>query len=545
MPARAQDIKARAEALKAERAPLDSHLQELRDNFNPSGDAIITREVLGVKTHQRIYNSAPEQALDSAAAGLYGMLVNPSIQWFGYRDHDEGFNRDREAGAWLDAAALRSKRAFDAPSGNFAPQQHEKYKNVLTYGTAAMFLAEIPGRPTRFQTHPMAGIYVAENDEGRVDTVYNCYRLTARQAVQKFGDRAPAKVREAAGDDNRKDEKFEFVHATYPRRDRDRDRLDNGNMPFASVHLCLEGDELIAESGYPEFPWVVPRWEKRAGEAYGRSPAMKTLPDAKMLQRVMAAVISGAELAILPPVQVPDDGVIGPVRLTPKGVNTVRGDLLTYQGGGIRPVLTGAQPQLGMELVERIVGSIERAFFADLIRFPRDPRMTATQFLELVERIRQDLGPIIGRLETEDLGPMIERNFQILVRQGFIPPPPPQMAGRAIRVEYFSPVQRAMRMSQARAVAQTMELVGPLGQLHPEVWDQFDLDATALHIADLFGWPKDTLRAPEAVAEIRRARNEASEERTQTQDLMQGGEVAAHLLPALANAAGGGGQEAA
>ena len=41
-------------------------------------------------------------------------------------------------------------------------------------------------------------------------------------------------------------------------------------MPIESIYINITEVSLVRESGFPEWPWSVPRWSKRAGEKYGR-----------------------------------------------------------------------------------------------------------------------------------------------------------------------------------------------------------------------------------------------------------------------------------
>ena len=53
---------------------------------------------------------------------------------------------------------------------------------------------------------------------------------------------------------------------------------NNKNMDFVSCHVHEKSGTLLRESGFKEFPYVVPRYLKSSSnEVYGRSPAMNAL----------------------------------------------------------------------------------------------------------------------------------------------------------------------------------------------------------------------------------------------------------------------------
>lgn len=521
----ARDLLARAERLKADRSGFDRHWQEIRDVIYPAATSFAGPEGPGRKAHAQVFDSTGEQAAELLAAALHAGLTHPATPWFHLRALDDTINKDDSAGRWLEEAGRRMLDVFNSPSANFAPQQHEKYLDLVAFGSACMYVEDRPGRLPLFQTRSLAECFFAESAEGRVDTNFRWFELTARQAAQRWGDRAGRRVTQAAEDSRRQDDPIRFVHAVYPRSGGALAMTENGHaarrharaagplsLPYASCWINVDEMTLVEEGGFHEFPYTCPRWLKRAGEIYGRGPGMKALADVKMLQRAMKVTIRGVEKMVDPPLMIADDGVISPVRLMPSGVNHVRADLM--QGGGlpIRPIDTGGRPDIGEEFLKSTRTRIEFAFYTHLIQFARDPAMTATQFLGITEQTARVLAPILARLQVEDLDPLVQRVFGILGRAGMLPPPPPALRGTRLRIEYVSPITRAQTMGDARALAQTAEAIAPLLQSNPEVLDNFDADAAARDIADIVGLRKAWLRNVDTVKAMRQARQQVQQQ---------------------------------
>lgn len=526
----------RAEDLKSRRANWESHWQEVRDYIIPVVKSFTGTESPGIKAHDLVVDSTGEQADELLANNLHSMLTDPAGVWFNLRARDDALNDDADAAAWLEAARDRMLAVFNSPRSNFVNAVHELYLDVSSFGTAAMYLPDLPGRGIAFQARPLSEMLLAENADGIVDTWIREFTLTARQAAQAFGDALGAQVAKAAAEPRSQDQPFNFLHAVYPRSDYGAARGRAGgarDMPWASCWVCREDQNLLRESGYHEPPFVTPRWYKRAGETYGRGPGMKALADVKMLQRGARINISGAELAMRPPLQVPDDGVMSPVRLTPGGLNTVRADVLAM-GGGIKPLLTGARPDIGEELLQNARARIDAAFYGPMLRMIRDPRATATQILELKNEMLRIMAPILGRLQSEFLGPLIDRVFAAMWRGGAFPEPPAALAGAALDVEYVGPLAKAQHLAEARGIAQTMEIMTPLLAADPTLLDNVDGDLTFRHVADLLSWPKSTLRSLEAVQRIRAGRAEATQQQAETTELIQGAGAAAKVMKVLA-----------
>lgn len=550
-----RDLLARAERLRGDRGAFDSHWQEIRDVIYPAAASFthsggMGREIAGRKAHHQVLDSTAEQAGELLAAALHAGLTHPATSWFHLRALDDSAIEDDAAARWLEEASRRILDVFNSPGTNFAPQQHEKYLDLVAFGSACMYVEDRPGNLPLFQTRPLSECYFAESVEGRVDTNFRWFELTARQAVQRWGTKAGRRIAQAAEDPRRQDDPFRFVHAVYPRDNHGHGRLGPTALPFASCWISVDENLLVDEGGFHEFPYTCPRWLKRAGEVYGRGPGMKALADVKMLQRAMKVTIRGVEKLVDPPLIVADDGVISPVRVTPSGINYVRADMLQNGGMPIRPLETGGRPDLGEAFLRSVRERIEFAFYTHLIQFARDPQMTATQFLGISEQTARVLAPILARLQVEDLDPLVQRVFGILSRAGMLPPIPPALAGRPIRVEYVSPITRAQKAGDARALAQTAEAIAPLLQSNPEVLDNFDADAATRDIADILGLRKAWLRSADTVQAMRRAKQQVQEQAAAGDSMAQIAGLAGKAAPALrelmpalqgaAGAAGGG-----
>jgi len=511
----AQTLITRFDRLASERATLESNLEQVRELFYPEALPFNRRDTPGQKVHEKVFDSTPEQSAELLAAGLQAILTNPSSKWFNMAPANPSIADDEEAARWLEQSADLMYAVFNSPNTNFAPQQHEKYMDLVTFGNGVMYIADRPGRLPLFSTRPLAECFMSESDEGRIDTVFRKFEMTARNAVAQWGNGVSDQVKRMADDPQRMDVKGWYLHAVFPRKGFDPNKMDQRNMPFASVYVCLTGKKVIREGGYMEFPYTTPRWMKRAGEVYGRGPGMKALADARMLQRVMKVSIRGVEKMIDPPLIVADDGVMSPLRVTPSGINYVRWDMMSGSTSPIRPLETGGQPNLGDVFMQDIRQRIEAAFYTPLLQFARDPRMTATQVLQITEQVMQTMNPILGRMQVEDLGPLIDRVFGIMLRAGAFGEPPEVLQGQQIKVEYVSPVAKAQRLQEARAVTQLYESAAPLIQMDPTVQDNVDADETFRNLADVLGLRKDNMRPKELVSQMRQARQQVAEQQAQ------------------------------
>lgn len=168
---------------------------------------------------------------------------------------------------------------------NFNTEVHEMYLDLTSIGTGCLFVEEnskgFAEGGIHFKTLHINEFYIQENVNGYVDTVYRKYKMTARQALQEFGeDNLGDKVKEAAH--SKPEKEFVFIHAVEPAEDYTRMTGEsNTKLKFHSCHACEEDKMIVRSGGYNEFPYLVPRWAKATGETYGRSPSYNALPDIK------------------------------------------------------------------------------------------------------------------------------------------------------------------------------------------------------------------------------------------------------------------------
>lgn len=529
------DIILRHERMRMDRSTLDSHLDQVRELFYPVAMPFTSSNTPGAKVHQAVLDSTPEVSAALLAAGLQALMCNPASQWFGLVTFDDRLMENEDVVGWLDHVVKRMLAVFNSPRSNFIPQQHEKLMDVACFGTGCMYIADRYGNFPLFSTRPLAECYFAESAEGRIDTVYRCFELTARQAVAEWGNAAGTKIVEAADDLKRQDNKFKFIHATYPRANARPGARHRRGLPFASCFVALDEKHLIDEGGFHEFPYAVPRWIKRAGEIYGRGPGMTALADARMLQRMMKVTIRGAEKIIDPPLMVADDGIMSPVRTGASALTTVRWDLFMGRQDPVKPLLTGGRPDLGEELMRGVRQRIENAFYLPLLQFARDPNMTATQVLQITEQVMQQLNPILGRMQVEDLGALIDRTFGVMLRAGFFEPPPAALAGQELRVEYVSPVAKQQRLGEVRAYAQLQEVFQLELAENPALRDNIDSDANYRHTADVLGVSRAIFRPRGVVAKMRQARQQEQAIASERAGALEEAQAAAHGAKAMAS----------
>ena len=530
-------IMARFDRLKTGRQNWETHWQEVADYMQPRKADVTRTRSRGDKRTELIFDSSPIQAVELLAASLHGMLTNPSTPWFSLRYKDQGLDADDEAKLWLEGVTDTMYTAFNR--SNFQQEIFELYHDLITFGTAAMFIEEDQDDLLKFSTRHINEIYITENDKGRIDTVYRKFKITLRAAFQQFAENLSEEARNKVEKDPF--DEIDILHAVYPRQDFDPTKKDKKNMEFESTYVEYKNGNELSVGGFMEFPFVVPRYLKASHEIYGRSPAMTALPDVKMLNEMSKTTIKAAQKQVDPPLLVPDDGFLLPVRTVPGGLNFYRSGTRDR----IEPLNIGANNPLGLNMEEQRRTAIRNVFYVDQLLLQQGPQMTATEVIQRNEEKMRLLGPVLGRLQSELLKPMIDRCFAILLRNNQFAPAPEFLSGQDIEIEYVSPLAKAQKGTELSSITRAIEILGSLANVAP-VFDYINFDSLVKHIADLVGVPQKVLKLQSQVNAEREQAAQQQEQMAQMQQLQQvakaGGDIAplAKALPdearAVANA---------
>lgn len=507
-----QDLIGRQKRLAETRRPWESHWQELAELLLPRRADFTSAGGPGEKRTDQQFDSVPMQAARGLAAALDGMLKSKSTPWFAIKAADDSLNRRAEVKHWLEQAQEIVYSAIYDPRARFLQHSAEVDLDLVVFGTGVMFVGERVGQGRlSFRSYHLSDIFLSENADGEIDTVFRRFRLTARQAVQKFSrDSIGDKIREAL--DENGDREFPFLHVVLPREERDPGRRDQKSMAFASIFIDVESEHMVSEGGYTELPYVIPRWDTSSDEIYGRSPGMLALPDAKTLNQMSKTILRAGHKMVDPPLLMPDDGVKSGPRTWPGGITYFDADVLARTGGRppITPLVTGANIPLGREMQNDVREQVWSAFFHNVMQLPVEgPQMTATEIMQRKEEFLRVIGPTFGRLEADYTAPMITRAFNLLWRMGAFPPMPPALASVGVMFEYASPITRVHKQIESSALRKTVEDLSGVLQADPTVLDNFNHDRIVRDVAEANGLPQRWL-VPEDQVEASRQKDQAA-----------------------------------
>ena len=543
-------------ALKSAQTTWLTRWQDIADYVAPERQRIIT-ETTGPTESTVLYDSSAIHATKLLASSIHGTMTPSTQPWISFVMRDEELNDQAEVREWLEDCARRIHKALR--QSNFSTSAHEKYMDLVIFGTACMLIEEKdPPKDGgfggfRFTTVPIGTYRAAEDKDGLVDTLFRTVKMSRRNCVAmpgwKCGEDFESKAKE------KPDEIVEVLHAVYPRRDRAYDakgepKGGSKNLPWASCYVLSEPKRVVSEGGYEEFPYVVPRWSKISGETYGSGPSHTAIYDIKTLNKFVEFMLQAIPLAMQPPSLERDDSVQGDIDRAPGGRIVVSG------ASPIQEMFAFLDTHYKPEVAEnfRVVmkQEIERQYHADQLQLREGVEMTATEANIRYELMQRVIGPTTGRIETEDLNPGTWRMFSVMARRNALKPLPGALqeavgtgsTAADLDVQYEGPLARAQRTieltAQDRVIAKVAGISTTVAPFNPklaqEVWDVLKTDKIIRDCAEIAGLPTDSLNSDEELQQIRGSRDQEQAQQQKMQQAQQMSEMAKNITPLVQGA---------
>lgn len=533
----ARSLVAFQEKLAVKRSNFESWWDSIAQRVLPAEATFTTTTEEGTPRTERLFSGKPVTCNERFAAVLDELLTPSTQEWHGLIPEDTELAEDHEARVYLERLTklLFAKRY--TPKANFAAQRHQGYLSVGAFGNSNMFIDEdLKTRGPRYRHIPLKESYWALNHVGLIDCMYRRYVLTAKQAQQDGAEQRwqlPAEITKALEKDPLKE--FEFLHVVKPNDDRKYGRLDSSGMPWQSFYIALcDKEQILSTGGYRSWPYATGRYMVHGREAYGHSPAMSAWPGILTLNEEKKTVLRAGQKVVDPPILLSEEGALEPFNLRSGALNP---GMVSANGSPLALAFeTKGQIPLGVELMGIENAEIEESFLVSVFRMLMDPRMTAAQVYELAAQKATVVAPAAQRLRSEDLGMLIEREIDILsqdtANRWILEEMPDALreSGGAYKIDYRSPLARAMRANDAVAILRTLEVIPTAAGIDQSAALVYDIPKMVRELGEINGVPAKLTRSPDEVERL-------AEQQRQAAALSAAAEVAQPLSQAALNAA--------
>lgn len=549
--------------LEVERSSFITHWREIADMILPRRSRFqVTDANKGYRVNQKIIDGSGTQAAKTLRAGMMGGVTSPARPWFKLSVGDPDLSESAAVKDYLYKCGEIMLTTM--ARSNLYQILPPVYGDLGTFATSPLLIEEdFTGKVGRCSSFPVGSYMIAKNDEGVVDTFIYDYRMTVDQLLRKFGEKdSSGHIKNWENFSNSVKSAWDagltqqwvdvtyvampnenytgsspwswdkkFITCYYERGSGGMAQSGMKNPTIGGYNGSNEREKMLRESGVDYFPVLCPRWETTAEDVYGTDcPGMTALGDIKQLQLGERRSLEAIDKKVRPP-------MIAPTSMRGRDHAPLPGSTLytdTREGQqGYRPAFQLDFSIMELEQKQQAVRErINKAYYADLFLMLSNLEQRDRTAYEISERKEEKLlvlGPVLEQLNQDLLDPLIDIWFYFCSKQRILPPPPPELEGMDLKVEYVSVMAQAQKLVGIATMDRFVQTVGMIAGYDQRALRKIKSDQLVDVYGDILSVNPSVIRSDEEVAAMDEA--EAAQQREQQQMMMlqQGAQTAKEL----------------
>jgi hypothetical protein len=406
----------------------------------------------GSKKMQRVFDSTAINSTQRFANRLQSVVFPPQRKWAKLEaGSDIPMERRQQAQAVLEVYqdkmfTMLNQSNFDIAMGEFLLD--------LAVGTACMMVQ--PGddvQPLNFIPVPLFLVSYEEGANGQVDNVYRRMRMKGESIQRQWPD-AEIPDDMARRVENKPTDDIELLEATIYDHKR-------GDYCYHVIDKVSKSELVYRRRKMS--PWVISRYMKVAGEIYGRGPLMTALPDIKTLNKTIELLLKNASLAVAGVYTAADDGVLNPntVKIVPGAIIPVARNGGS-QGPALLPLPRSGDFNVSQLVINDLRSNVKRILLDESLPPDNMSARSATEIVERMKELAQNLGSAFGRLINETMIPVTAKILEVMDERGLIDMPL-RVNGLEVKVTPVAPLAMAQNMEEVNAIMQYMQIAQSLG----------------------------------------------------------------------------------
>lgn len=403
--------------------------QEAMDYCTPQRETF-TLQAEGQRKNHFVFDSTAEEGIEQFASRIQGSLMPTWQQWMNLAAGDDIPEDEKEE---VDKALKQATDTF------FSNLNHSNFDTEITpslvdlgIGTGCILVEENDfdeSSAFKFTNIPLAELYIEKPARGAVKNVWRKQKVEAISMKTTWPDMAV-------------DRDLEKIIAKDPNQE-----LDILNA-FLFNQSTKQYDQVVIWKKKPLFTqsfktrrMIVFRWSLTPGEAYGRGPGIKKLPDIRVANKITELTLGNAALQMSGVYTGRSDGIFNPhtVRIAPGVVIPVGSN------DNANPTLRGMTPSGNLNIADGLLQNyqdgIRKAFFSSPLGEISDPVRSATENILRNQEFLKQSGASIGRQKTELIEPLVAACVDILIERGKFPDI--QVDGKDVTIKQMSPLAKA------------------------------------------------------------------------------------------------------
>lgn len=469
---------------------------------------------------RHVFDGTPISAVNLMANALQGYMASKSTTSFkvDIENHRVLKHRPFEGAMRKYMQDLEKGFYWMIDGSNFYEAINQAFRVGGTIATTVMYVEEVPGEDKIVNMVSQSkDVWIAENEVKVVDTVFRRIQMKAKDIIKRWPDAVDEQFKVIAK--NNPMELHEILHATLPRDLRDVTKIDNKNKPFASYWILTEKNLLLSESGFDRNPYITWRWSTPNDSAYGWGPSHGAMAEILRINKISKTMTDAAELSVFPAMNVPAEQK-GKLDLRARGMNPY-----VDPSRVIKPIQQVGTYPIGIDRENALKAAVQDHYMVDMflmLNRYQDSNKTATEVLEMQSEKAAIMGSITARIESELFDPLFDRYFEIGMKNGWLPLPPPEayemLEGADLKIDYVGPMaQIQKRFYEMQSIDASLEKIFKFGEVMPEIIDVLDPTETGIRLASGSDLPQELIRDRKVIAEIQQQRAQAMQSQMQAE----------------------------
>ena len=459
-------------------------------------------KVGGTKKMNRVFDSTAINSTQRFANRMQSGIFPPQRKWCRLEPGSEiPQERKAEAQAALDQY---SEKMFDTLKQSNFDIAIGEFLLDLCVGTAVMMVQ--PGddlSPINFIPVPQYLVSIEEGANGHVDNVYRRIRMKG-EAIQRQWPNAKIPKELADKIEQKPTEDYELIEATI---------FDQKRGDYCYHVIEKNTKKEILYTRMDRSPWIVSRYAKVAGEVYGRGPLITALPDVKTLNKTLELVLKNASLAISGVYTAADDGVLNPntVKIMPGAIIPVARNG-GPQGESLRPLPRSGDFNVSQIVMNDLRTNIKRILLDESLPPDNMSARSATEVVERMKELSQNLGSAFGRLINETMIPLVSKILEVMDDRGVITLPL-KVNGLEIKIAPVAPLAMAQNMEDVQNLLQ----YATIAQQMPNPAMSLKTEEMMDYIAEKLGVPQRLRPTPRERAMLQQQQQQAMQQQAMMQ----------------------------
>ena len=402
-------------------------------------------------------------------------------------------------------------------TSKFSTTIFEVMQDITGFGNGVMYLVEDDKKEKVFSHIGVNEIYFSKNIHGEPDIVCREFEMRGMDIISEFDQVSKELERSIASDPTKKVQVLHLVMKNTKKK----------GKPFNSYYYEADTFHLLHEGGFYSNPYIIGAWGHNPNSNYSYGPGIAAKQEVLMFQQIRKLIIQHSQLKVSPITLLANDSAINTLNLKPGGVNyglNTRGEQLIQQLS-----VTGTLQEL-LELRNDTNNAIQQAFFMDSLIHRTGAQIRSAQ--EVIQRQEEQvrlMGPHISNVYSELVNPLLERLFEMKLRNKEFGEVPEELGGAEIKFVFTSPLAKAYELDLPNAILRSLEVINPLLQANPQSLDNFKIDDTIREVSAAFGYPERLLTPTQLRDENRQAQLEQQQQMQEMQQLQEIAGTAANL----------------